>query len=515
MKFLNNIDLVQNALEFASLHPVSADPAAPVEGQVYFNTTDKRLYVWNDTTWIDLSSEGDIKSVASATGDQLEVENGTGPDPVLSIVTGAIVNGGTALATGDQIYDWVISLNYSTTVGTVTSVAAGDGLVLTGDANVTPTLSVEYTGADNIVLDSTGTATATEDDAIIMSDTGENVVRTTLGTIPVEALAIVKTYIDTSTAGALNFQGGYDAATNIPALEPGNTTLTGSVATTVSVTVTGTGTLFLTELVVGDSILANGETRIIDAIASDTSLTVSVAFTVAGSDPAPERVPLVTGIKKGMMWAVTVDGLFFTEQVRIGDSIIANVDNPIALDEWTTIQSNIDLATTTTVGLASFSADNFAVSAAGEVTVKDNGIALGTETYGDYVQSVTVTDGLLGAVATEAGVAALQLDLGGIQTGSGTDFVMTDSGTGEDSYITPIASAAVLLNPSVTFAASLSATGDVTHNLATRDVIVQLFDTVTFDTVYADVTRTDASKVNVSFAATPTNAVRVLISKVG
>jgi hypothetical protein len=92
---------------------------------------------------------------------------------------------------------------------------------------------------------------------------------------------------------------------------------------------------------------------------------------------------------------------------------------------------------------------------------------------------------------------------------------MTDSGTGEDSYITPIASAAVLLNPSVTFAASLSATGDVTHNLATRDVIVQLFDTVTFDTVYADVTRTDASKVNVSFAATPTNAVRVLISKVG
>ncbi len=445
MKFLNNIDLVQNALEFAALHPVSADPAAPVQGQVYFNTTDKRLYVWNDTTWIDLSSEGDIKSVASATSGQLTVENGTGPDPVLSIVTGAIVNGGTALATGDQIYDWVIGLNYSTTVGTVTSVAAGDGLRLSGTATVDPTLSVEYTGADNIVLDSTGTATATEDDTIIMSDTGENVVRTTLGSIPVEALTIVKTYIDASTAGALNFQGGYDAATNTPDLE----------------------------------------------------------------------TPAAGVVKKGMMWAVTVDGLFFTEQVRVGDSIIANIDDPALLSDWTTVQSNIDLATTTTVGIASFSADNFAVSAAGEVIVKDNGIALATETYGDYVQSVTVTDGLLGAVASEAGVAALQLDLGGIQTGAGTDFVMTDSGTGEDSYITPIASAAVLLNPSVTFAASLSATGDVTHNLATRDVIVQLFDTVTFDTVYADVTRTDASKVNVSFASVPTNAVRVLISKVG
>ena len=207
MKFLNNIDLVQNALEFAALHPISANPAAPVQGQVYFNTTDKRLYVWNDTTWIDLSSEGDIKSVASATIGQLTVENGTGPDPVLSIVTGAIVNGGTALATGDQIYDWVIGLNYSTTVGTVTSVAAGDGLRLSGTATVDPTLSVEYTGANNVVLDATGIATADSGDIILMSDSGENVVKTPLGSIPVEALTIVKTYIDTSTAGGVKLPG--------------------------------------------------------------------------------------------------------------------------------------------------------------------------------------------------------------------------------------------------------------------------------------------------------------------
>ena len=38
----------------------------------------------------------------------------------LSAITDAVVNGGPSLATGDQIYDFVIGLGYSTTLGTVT-----------------------------------------------------------------------------------------------------------------------------------------------------------------------------------------------------------------------------------------------------------------------------------------------------------------------------------------------------------------------------------------------------------
>ena len=72
-----------------------------------------------------------------------------------------------------------------------------------------------------------------------------------------------------------------------------------------------------------------------------------------------------------MQWVVTADGSFFTEQVRIGDLLIANVDAPTALASWTTVQGNVDLATTTVAGIASFSADNFAVSAAGAVTIKE------------------------------------------------------------------------------------------------------------------------------------------------
>tara|TARA_R110002072_G_scaffold111819_1_gene240186 strand:- start:402 stop:941 length:540 start_codon:yes stop_codon:yes gene_type:complete len=50
----------------------------------------------------------------------------------------------------------------------------------------------------------------------------------------------------------------------------------------------GTGTLFLSELSVGDEIVVSGETRIINSILSDTAATVSVAW---GSDLANDTSP--------------------------------------------------------------------------------------------------------------------------------------------------------------------------------------------------------------------------------
>ena len=64
-------------------------------------------------------------------------------------------------------------------------------------------------------------------------------------------------------------------------------------------------------------------------------------------------------------------------------------------------------------------------------------------------------------------------------------------------------------------AATYAASGAVTHSLGTKDVIVQLYDVVTDETVYADVDRNSTSQVTVTFASTPTNSVRVLVQKIG
>ena len=294
-------------------------------------------------------------------------------------------------------------------------------------------------------MSSTGTATADSGDSIILSDSSQQVVRTTLSAIPVASLNLVKTYIDNSTAGALNFQGGYNAATNSPDLE----------------------------------------------------------------------APASGAVKKGMMWSVTADGLFFTEQVRVGDSIIANIDDPSTLAHWTTIQSNIDLATTSSVGLASFSSDNFAVSSAGAVTIKNNGVILGTETTGNYVKKVTTATGLDGAVDSEGGTAALALDFSELGADASSEIFITLVDGEAVPKRTTKSQAAAALNGESTFADTITANATVTHNLGTKDVIVQLYDIVTFDTVFADVDRATTNTVGISFGSTPTNSIRVLIQKVG
>jgi hypothetical protein len=55
----------------------------------------------------------------------------------------------------------------------------------------------------------------------------------------------------------------------------------------------------------------------------------------------------------------------------------------------------------------------------------------------------------------------------------------------------------------------------VNHALGSRDVIVQLYDNSSYDTVFADVVRTDANNVAITFGAAPsTNDIRVLIQKI-
>jgi len=57
--------------------------------------------------------------------------------------------------------------------------------------------------------------------------------------------------------------------------------------------------------------------------------------------------------------------------------------------------------------------------------------------------------------------------------------------------------------------------GSFVHSLNTRDVIVQLYDTVTYETVYADVDRIQTNQITVSFGKQLVNAVRVLVQKIG
>lgn len=97
-----------------------------------------------------------------------------------------------------------------------------------------------------------------------------------------------------STSGAVGTVGGAvtdpGPAGPLASSAAGTTTYTGTATISdSSTTVTGAGTLFLTELKAGGHIKVNGENRVIASITSNTLLTVDRAFSASGAGHAIER----------------------------------------------------------------------------------------------------------------------------------------------------------------------------------------------------------------------------------
>jgi len=664
-KYLSNIDLNKNQLQNAAMHPLAAAPSTPVEGQVYFDTTvgDKEMYFWNGTDWIAMGSQGDITEVQSSTTNQLTVTNGTGPVPSLAIVTGAVVDTGTALATGDQIHAFVTGQGYVESVtadntstfvdvtvgGTAVDPTVGAELNATGTpsattflrgdnvwatpagsytswsleadsgsaVNITDGLRVDFTGGTaisttvasatpntltidlddtlvtpgnytyaSITVDqqgrltaaSSGTAPGTMSSFTLAADGGSDQTisdgntLSVLGTAPISTTASATDTVTIShdnsgvTANTYAYPSSVqvNATGHVVAISAGSApgtmssfTLTGDTGTNqtiadgntldiaggtnISTVVGATDTLTVNlddSITLSGTVTANGTGQhsfggqvtipatpsagtdaaskqyVDNTLAGSGSLIYQGGYNAATNTPDLDSSPSAS-IKKGWTYTVTADGSFFTEQVRVGDVLIAEVDSPTALADWTTVQNNIDLATTTTVGIASFSSDNFAVSAAGAVTIKDNGVILGTETTGNYVATVAEGAGIdVTGSGSESAAVTVTLDLNELTVGTTPTHLSGNDGSGNTRKFT-ITEVADEVSAANGFAATISASGTVTHNLGTNDVVIQLYDTVTLETVYADMERSSVNAVDITFAATPTNSIRVLVQKIG
>jgi len=101
------------------------------------------------------------------------------------------------------------------------------------------------------------------------------------------------------------------------------------------------------------------------------------------STNTPDLTSSPNSIKKGWTYAVTVAGDasgFWNPTLNIGDLVIANIDNPTSISDWTEVQGNIDVATDTVKGIASFpTAGGLSVST-GEVSLPNTGVTAASYT---------------------------------------------------------------------------------------------------------------------------------------
>ncbi len=223
-------------------------------------------------------------------------------------------------------------------------------------------------------------------------------------------------------------------------------------------------------------------------------------------DGSPSPGNLTTGANRvaiavGDFYVVTTAGDFFgntATPLTVGDQVICNTAAAAGQSvegDFVIVQSDTDLATATTVGLASFpTTGGLTVNASGAVSLDTQTGVSGS--YGAVTKSLQITADGKGIIT---GIADADIAIPSTQI---TDFctaVETCVGSG--------------LNYAANIGDGSATSYAVTHGLGTRDVIVQVYDNTTYDTVICDVVRTSTTVVTLSTTtALASNAARVLIT---
>lgn len=383
----------------------------------------------------------------------------------------------------------------------VTAVSAGTGISVSGSTgSVTITNTVSNTDARYAL--SVGAVSSNESTISLLGSAG--------GSTTTAKFSGTTSEIEITTPSTGN---GGDITIGLPSNVTVTTSLnvgTGGIETTGALNVTGTGqSAFAGQVTVPTTPSASTDA------ASKAYVLAQVGGVGAfqGGYNASTNSPALSGaanvaLNNGDFFVVTVAGsAFFSTQLEPGDLLFANSDiaasSSPAKSDYTVVIADENIAGAgatdgaTAKGVAGFDSANFGVTANGFVTIDNSGVTAAS--YGGVTKSLNAT------VDAKGFVTAMSENTIAIPASQITDFcqaVTTCIGNNHNAV-------ANIGNNSAT-------TYTVTHNLGTRDVMVQIYrNEAPFDDLFCGVERTSTSAVTITTVdALDTNEARVLITEI-
>ena len=536
-KYLSNIDLSRNELQNAVVHPLATAPGTATQGQIYFDTSagDKHLYLYNGTQWVQLSE--DINDANDfLTGLSFNTSDG--------VLTGTVSNQSDVTVDLDGRYALSSSIGDGTLTVNGTGVLGGTGTFTANQAGNT-TINISHDNTSRTDTTSTdgpasgGTFTAVQ--SVTTNATGHvTAIDVSTVTLPVDP---------DNYADSLGFSGGILTIGRTGALGDLTQDLDGRYLELTGGTMSGDIAMGANKVTGLATPTANSDAATKEYVDNlvDGGLTFKDGFN-ASTGAIDGGGNLTSGVTRvalsvGDYYVVTTAGDFYGDSsypLTVGDSVIAKEDaaaGASVVTDWVIIQGDegvIDL-TSGNGGTSTGNALTSNTNQRGAVTV--NSFAYGGSTNVGHVPSggsgttflrgdgtwvvPTNTEGVT-SIATSAPITGGTItDTGTIGISNATALAVgaarVTAGTG---ISVSVSSGNFTVtnndrNSQNTYAVTISDTATITHNLASKDVIIQLYDASTAETVYADVLRASTNTATITFASTPANDIRVLVQKIG
>ena len=483
--FLVDINLNKNELQNAAIQNLATDPSNGVKGQIYFNTVVNKLKVYNGTEWVPLE-----KGTGTVTSIELENSENGGLSISGSPVTtsGSIAIGHTNILENAQstegIYPITIDKNghiasYGTKLGKVS--ANADGLV--------PAI----------------TAANTQSNAVATNDLVYDATTGKYAKLPANAFKDT-TYTDGTTGYTLKAK--QDGSGNV---------IDTTYAPINSPALTGTPTAPTANAGTNSDQIAT--TSFVQSAISGISGAMYFKGTIGTGGTAGTTLP-TSGVAIGDTYKVASAGTYASQAAKVGDLFIATATTPT----WAYVPSGDDAAVTSVTAGTGLTGGT--ITSTGTIALATSGVTAGTYQGITVDQYGRVTSAQNKGYTTNKGtVTSVGITNGGGLTISGSPITTSGSITvghsnsvtaqntqavypikiDANGHISAYGSAVTILKK---YATDITGDGSktaftITHNLGSRDLIIQVYDATTYDEVIVDIVRTNTSTATISFAKAP------------